>query len=151
MKRKRPSTDNTHVAPVAECNPDTEVTFQSLGLDARLLQGIAKLGFAHPTAVQAKAVPLALDGKDILARAKTGSGKTAAYLLPVLQNVLRRKEGGNIGDIVGPSALLLVPTRELAHQTHKMTEQLAAYCGKLVRAVNIAQNVSGQVWQYVVP
>ena len=128
MKRKRSSTDNTHISPVAECNPDIEVTFQSLGLDTRLLQGIAKLGFAHPTAVQAKAVPLALDGKDILARAKTGSGKTAAYLLPILQNVLRRKEGGNGGDIVGPSALLLVPTRELAYQAHKMTEQLAAYC-----------------------
>ena len=45
---------------------DTEATFESLGLDARLLQGVAKLGFAHPTLVQAKAIPLALEGKDIL-------------------------------------------------------------------------------------
>ena len=149
MKRKRSSTDDTPTVPETECSLDEGVTFQSLGLDTRLLQGIAKLGFAHPTAVQAKAIPLALEGKDILARAKTGSGKTAAYLLPVLQSILRRKEGGDGGNIAGPSVLLLVPTRELAHQVHKMTERLAAYCGKLVKAVNIAQNVSGQVWQYV--
>ena len=153
MKRKRSSTDNTPTAPEAECSPDEEATFKSLGLDTRILQGIAKLGFAHPTAVQAKAVPLALEGRDILARAKTGSGKTAAYLLPVLQSILRRKEsgggggGGGGGNAVGPSALLLVPTRELAHQVHRVAERLAAYCGKLVRAVNIAQNVSEQVWQ----
>ena len=76
----------------AESLVDADSTFSSLGLDARLLQGVAKLGFAHPTLVQAKAIPLALEGKDILARAKTGSGKTAAYLLPVLQSVLKSKE-----------------------------------------------------------
>lgn len=58
---------------------DTEATFESLGLDARLLQGVAKLGFAHPTLVQAKAIPLALEGKDIL-----GTPSTTATPSPLL-------------------------------------------------------------------
>ena len=58
-------------APAAAVQEGAEVTFQSLGLDARLLQGIAKLGFSHPTAVQAKAIALALEGKDILGRLTT--------------------------------------------------------------------------------
>ncbi|KAF8423587.1 ATP-dependent RNA helicase-like protein dbp9 [Tirmania nivea] len=150
VKRKHHDTDNPP-ALAAESQLDQETTFASLGLDTRLLQGIAKLGFAHPTAVQAKAVPLALEGKDILARAKTGSGKTAAYLLPVLQSILKRKESweseGEDGWLKGPSALVLVPTRELADQVCKTVEKLCAYCGKVVRAVNLAQNVSEQVQQ----
>jgi ATP-dependent RNA helicase DDX56/DBP9 len=71
---------------------DTEATFASFDLDARLVRALAKLKFTSPTLVQAKAIPLALKGVDILARARTGSGKTAAYSLPVIQNVLQLKE-----------------------------------------------------------
>lgn len=128
-----------------EDSDDSEPTFPSLGLDPRLLQAIAKLGFAQPTPVQAKAIPLALEGKDILARAKTGSGKTAAYLLPVMQSILNKKDSDSPPS--GPSALILVPTRELADQVFKMVEKLAAHCGKALRHVNLAQNVSEQVQQ----
>lgn len=145
VKRKHPDTD-APPAQAADSELDHDTTFASLGLDTRLLQGIAKLGFSHPTAVQAKAIPLSLEGKDILARAKTGSGKTAAYLLPVLQSILRRKDGEG-EEVKGPSALVLVPTRELADQVCKAVEKLAVYCGKAIRAVNIAQNVSEQVQQ----
>ncbi|TKA51473.1 ATP-dependent RNA helicase dbp9, partial [Cryomyces minteri] len=69
--------------------------FQDLGLDARILQGIAREKFSTPTPVQGKAIPLALEGKDVLARSKTGSGKTAAYVLPILQSVLKRKADPN--------------------------------------------------------
>lgn len=65
MKRKHDQGDET-AAPVDESVVDLEASFSNLGLDARLLQGIAKLNFAHPTLVQAKAIPLALEGKDIL-------------------------------------------------------------------------------------
>ena len=68
--------------------------FGALGLDARLLQAVAKQNFSTPTAVQAKAIPLALAGIDILARSQTGSGKTAAYVLPILQSILHRKAVG---------------------------------------------------------
>ena len=146
MKRKQ---DTTEAAPPqAESSiVDSTTTFASLDLDARLQQAIAKLGFNHPTLVQAKAIPLALEGKDILARAKTGSGKTAAYLLPILQCILKAKEAAP--DVKVTRALILVPTKELAEQVTKMTERLAEFCKKVVKTVNIAQNVSEQVQRFV--
>lgn len=68
---------------------EEKLTFSSFSniLDARILRALADLGFAHPTLVQARAIPLALEGKDILARAKTGSGKTAAYCTPIIQKI----------------------------------------------------------------
>ncbi|KAI8137067.1 P-loop containing nucleoside triphosphate hydrolase protein, partial [Fennellomyces sp. T-0311] len=85
-------------------------TFASFDLDPRLSRAVAQLEFSHPTLVQAKAIPLALAGKDILARARTGSGKTAAFALPIVQKLLQSP---------GIKALILVPTRELAQQVTK--------------------------------
>lgn len=72
---------------------DSKATFASFGhiLDARILRALADMGFARPTLVQSKAIPLALENRDILARARTGSGKTAAYCIPVVQKVLNAK------------------------------------------------------------
>ena len=90
MKRKLDANDVP--VPAKEVGGSKEEsTFAGLGLDPRLLQGIAKQNFKTPTLVQSKAIPLALDGRDVLARAKTGSGKTAAYLLPILHSILKRK------------------------------------------------------------
>lgn len=91
MKRKLDVNDVP--VPATEVDDKQEdVTFAGLGLDFRLLQGITKQNFQKPTLVQSKAIPLALEGRDVLARAKTGSGKTAAYLLPILNSVLKRKQ-----------------------------------------------------------
>lgn len=60
-------------------------------LDARILRALANMGFAHPTLIQAKSIPLALENRDILARARTGSGKTAAYCIPLVQKILNAK------------------------------------------------------------
>jgi len=60
-------------------------------LDARILRALADMGFAHPTLIQAKSIPLALENRDILARARTGSGKTAAYCVPLVQKILNVK------------------------------------------------------------
>lgn len=72
---------------------DDELTFASFShlLDSRLLRALADLGFVRPTLVQSKAIPLAFEGRDILARARTGSGKTAAYCLPVVQKIISVK------------------------------------------------------------
>lgn len=91
MKRKLDANDVPVPAEESDIIKDN-ATFASLGLDARLLQGIAKQNFQSPTLVQSKSIPLTLEGRDILARAKTGSGKTAAYLLPILHSILKRKE-----------------------------------------------------------
>jgi ATP-dependent RNA helicase DDX56/DBP9 len=91
MKRKLDANDVP--APIAdEVEQKRDATFAGLGLDSRLLQAIAKQNFKSPTLVQSKAIPLVLEGRDVLARAKTGSGKTAAYLLPILHSILKRKQ-----------------------------------------------------------
>ncbi|XP_029820830.1 probable ATP-dependent RNA helicase DDX56 [Manacus vitellinus] len=71
--------------------------FEHMGLDPRLLRAVAELGWATPTAIQAQAIPLALEGRDLLARARTGSGKTGAYGLPLLHKLLSIKERAGKG------------------------------------------------------
>ncbi|KAF3118416.1 ATP-dependent DNA/RNA helicase [Orbilia oligospora] len=133
-------------------------SFTSLPLDPRLLQAIATLNYSTPTPVQQSVIPPALEGKDILARAKTGSGKTAAYLLPILHRILQSQqdvnnvnsndgEGGSGGSAATTEALILVPTRELADQVYKVIEQYTTFCGKQITAVNIARNISDSIQQ----
>jgi ATP-dependent RNA helicase RhlE len=83
--------------------------FTKLNLHPSLLSGIKELGFTRPTPVQAEAIPPALEGKDVLACAMTGSGKTIAFLLPILQKLISKPRGTT-------RALILTPTRELAAQ-----------------------------------
>ena len=94
--------------------------FQTSGLDASLLRGIADFGFERPTPIQAKAIPPGLAGRDLLAAAMTGSGKTAAFLLPILQHLLSRPRGAT-------RALVLTPPRELAAQILEHFEGLARH------------------------
>ena len=91
--------------------------WDALGLDPRLLRALTKKRYRAPTPVQSRAIPLVLEGKDVVARAHTGSGKTAAYLLPAIHKIMQSGEAG--GDALNPRALVLVPTRELAHQVKK--------------------------------
>jgi ATP-dependent RNA helicase RhlE len=93
------------------------MAFSSLGLDKVLLRAIADQGYAAPTPIQSQAIPAVLAGRDLLAAAQTGTGKTAAFTLPLLQRLLdigRAQERPQPGR--APRALVLVPTRELAAQ-----------------------------------
>nr|ASF90258.1 hypothetical protein SPAR04460 [Bartheletia paradoxa] len=125
------------------------VSFSSFSniLDARLLRALATMGFANATLVQAKAIPLALEGKDILARARTGSGKTASYCLPVVQKILSAKQSLELSDPTRQTtrALMLVPTRELAEQVAATLRSILEYCEKEVIVANIAGNQSLQL------
>ena len=96
--------------------------FEELFLDARLLRAIGKLGFKEPTEIQSKLLPEAVNGYDIIGSAPTGSGKTVAYMLPVLQGLLATH-----GKKVWPKALILVPTRELGNQVRKVIEALSEF------------------------
>ncbi|MEF1229177.1 DEAD/DEAH box helicase, partial [Vibrio fortis] len=94
---------------------DTNQTFEQLGLSEQLLSTLQTLNFTTPTSVQEQAIPLVLEGKDVLAGAQTGTGKTAAFGLPIIQRLLASQD--NV--IPNPKlvrALVLVPTRELAQQ-----------------------------------
>jgi ATP-dependent RNA helicase RhlE len=94
--------------------------FSPFGLHADLLRSLRTLGFEHPTPVQREVIPRALDGRDILASAMTGSGKTAAFALPVLHRLGGRPRGTT-------RALILTPTRELAAQIDEHIRALAAH------------------------
>ena len=85
---------NTPSAQYLDTDQGSFASFgETTGLDRRLLKAIARAGYVYPTLVQSQAIPLALAGKDLLIRARTGSGKTAAYALAVLQKLLSRKQG----------------------------------------------------------
>ncbi|KAF2204023.1 DEAD-domain-containing protein [Delitschia confertaspora ATCC 74209] len=132
MKRKLNQND------IPEVVSAPETTFSNLGLDGRILRSIRDQKWTSPTGVQAKAIPFALEGKDILARSGTGTGKTAAYLLPILQKTLQRKQRQI-------STLILVPTKELALQVTKLAQALAIHCGEEIRVQNIAGKESDVV------
>ncbi|KAJ9366139.1 hypothetical protein DTO282E5_9174 [Paecilomyces variotii] len=142
MKRKLDAND-VPSPEVAEGDSNKKADFEKLNLDPRLRQALIKEKFTKPTLVQAEAIPLALEGKDILARAKTGSGKTAAYVLPILQTILQKKS--NDPSLKATSALILVPTRELSEQVQHVVTKFTSFCGKDVRSVNLAQKVSDAV------
>jgi superfamily II DNA/RNA helicase len=98
--------------------------FAQFALHERLLKAVAELHFVEPTAVQAAAIPAALQGRDLRVIAQTGSGKTAAFVLPLLNRLLG---DGNARARLSVRALILLPTRELAQQTLKEVERFARY------------------------
>ena len=106
----------------------TDVSFATLGLEAALLQGVKEAGFEFCTPIQAGALPIALDGRDVEGQAQTGTGKTAAFLLATMNHLLRRhpREDHRDGN---PRALIVAPTRELAVQIHRDAEVLGRHAG----------------------
>ncbi len=133
-----------------------EITFAELGLNEQILAGVATLGFNAPTPVQAAAIPAVLAGKDVVASAQTGTGKTAAFVLPTLQRIAVEKPGGvekpnaekpsasakpnaaagrgaKRGDDkrnAYPRALIITPTRELAAQIDAVAKSVCASTGQ---------------------
>nr|XP_044988398.1 ATP-dependent RNA helicase DDX54 [Jaculus jaculus] len=128
------------VFPAPECTSDVEPDtremvraqnkkkkksggFQSMGLSYPVFKGIMKKGYKVPTPIQRKTIPVILDGKDVVAMARTGSGKTACFLLPMFERLKARSAQ------TGARALILSPTRELALQTMKFTKELGKFTG----------------------
>ncbi len=122
-------------------NKDLSPGFTSLGLEAQLLSTLKTLGYEEPTPIQQEAIPPLLAGRDLLGRAATGTGKTAAFTLPLLQRLAHSTRQQN------PFALILVPTRELAIQVSEAVHRygkeqgiaiLAIYGGQAIRPQLIA-------------
>src|SRR5688572_26452960 len=96
------------------------MTFSAFSLDSRLLRGVEELGYTEPTPIQQDAIPPGLAGKDLLACAMTGSGKTAAFVLPILQRLVAAPRRAT-------RALILTPTRELCAQIHVSVRKLGRH------------------------
>ncbi|XP_030538986.1 DEAD-box ATP-dependent RNA helicase 16 [Rhodamnia argentea] len=113
---------------------EEERSFEEIGLDPRLVRALSKKGVEKPTPIQQVAIPLILEGKDVVARAKTGSGKTFAYLLPLLQKLFSNSGSRSK---VAPSAFILVPTRELSQQVRTEVLSLIQLCRVQLKAVEL--------------
>src|SRR5437868_7282188 len=128
------------MTPRHAAEPDTTTMpvpnagFAQLGLNPRLLDALTRLGYEEPTPVQREAIPPLLAGKDLLGQAATGTGKTAAFTLPMLQRIAHSTKQR-------PAALVLVPTRELAIQVGEAVQRygkelktsvLAVYGGQAI-------------------
>jgi len=109
------------------------VNFEQFSLDSRLNAGIKGVGYTTPTPIQQQAIPVVLKGRDVLGLAQTGTGKTAAFALPILQRLTR-------GPLRRVRALIVAPTRELAEQIHEMTVDLGRHTK--VRSVTVYGGVS---------
>jgi len=112
-------------------------TFREFDLAADILQAVEVMGFNVPTPVQAQAIPIIRNGKDLIACAQTGTGKTAAYIIPVMDHIVRDK-------LKGISTVILAPTRELAMQIDQQVEGLGYFANISSRAIYGGGN--GMAW-----
>jgi ATP-dependent RNA helicase DDX27 len=108
--------------PAKGAKPVVSTSFQGMSLSRPILRGLAAVGFSKPTPIQAKAIPVALLGKDVVGGAVTGSGKTAAFIVPILERLLYRPKKVSTSRVV-----ILMPTRELAIQCHSVATKLASH------------------------
>ena len=110
------------------------MSFEQFRLDQRVVSGIKSVGYTNPTPIQQRAIPIALEGRDLLGLAQTGTGKTAAFILPILHRLSGEAASRKV------RALIVVPTRELAEQIHQATIALGKNTS--VRSVSIYGGVS---------
>ncbi|MBI4149960.1 DEAD/DEAH box helicase [Candidatus Woesearchaeota archaeon] len=115
---------------------NTTIEFKDLHVSEPILMALNEIGFQNPTDIQVEAIPLAKQGNDVLAQSKTGTGKTAAFGIPILE----RLEPGK-------HALILTPTRELAVQVCMELKKFSKYTGKKITAVYGGESIDRQIWE----
>lgn len=114
------------------------MTFDDFGFDYDLMDSLDTMGYKQPTPIQLQAIPLILNDRDLIACAQTGTGKTAAYVLPIIDKILRTK-------YKGINTLILAPTRELAQQIDQQIEGFSYYTG--VSSIPIYGGGDGAIWE----
>ena len=130
----------SHIVVAMESNPlESEAGFAGLGLRAELLRALTALGYEEPTPIQQESIPPLVAGKDLVGQAATGTGKTAAFALPVLQGLIAGRRDA------GPAALVLVPTRELAEQVSQAVHRYGRDLGVRVLPVYGGQPIGRQL------
>ncbi len=113
------------------------MNFLDFGFDSTVNEGLNAMGYKEPTPIQAEAIPVIMRRKDLIACAQTGTGKTAAYLLPILHNILHDKQRHL-------NTLIIAPTRELAQQIDQQVEGLAYFTG--ISSLPVYGGGDGQTW-----
>ncbi|TRY98961.1 hypothetical protein DNTS_001232 [Danionella cerebrum] len=129
---------NLKVSGAAAPKPAT--SFAHFGFDEQLMHQIRKSEYTQPTPIQCQGVPIALSGRDIIGIAKTGSGKTAAFIWPILVHIMDQKE---LQDGDGPIAVIVCPTRELCQQIHAECKRF----GKAYGLRSVAVYGGGSMWE----
>ncbi len=125
---KANDSEEDHLTPCFE--------FDQLGLDVHILQGIREQGFQKPTLIQARSLPFSLQGNDILGKAQTGTGKTAAFLLTVFQRLMGKPQPEKVPrGPAHPLCLIMAPTRELAIQIEEDAQKLGQFTGMHATAI----------------
>jgi len=135
MRGERADTAENNRRAISDTKKDYFVNFNTFSFNPQINAGIDRAGFDSPTPIQAKTILPILEGRDVIGLAQTGTGKTAAFVLPILQKLMRGPRGK-------PHALILAPTRELAEQTHTVFKQLGVKTG--LRFLSIYGGVSAK-------
>lgn len=130
---------NAFFAPVSKtADAPLKGSFHSMSLSRPILKGLAEIGFSSPTPIQAKTIPVALAGKDVVGGAVTGSGKTAAFVIPILERLMYRPKKTATTRVV-----ILTPTRELALQCFNVAKKLASFTditfGQAIGGLNLRE------------
>ena len=117
----------------------SDVSFEAMELTDEMMKALERAGYESPSPVQAGVIPPALDGQDVMGQAQTGTGKTAAFTIPILEQLAPREEISSV------QALVLVPTRELAVQVRNEFEKLAYYMDFKTAAIYGGHSIKKQI------
>lgn len=133
-----PKASPKHSADSEDSEEEEVLNFNEMGIDDRILMAVLKQGWLEPTPIQETAIPLILAGRDILAKARTGSGKTGAYTIPLLHKILTMKKLKASTQVT--SALVLTPSRELCNQAYNNLVDLMVYCQREISIVDLTSS-----------
>ena len=151
-KNFKPNSENNEKIENKKLNEDQEkdleemedegdeeiVHFSEMGIDDRILMAVLQLGWLEPTPIQETAIPLILEGRDVLAKARTGSGKTGAYAIPLIHKILIAKKSKSSKQSI--NTLILTPSRELCSQAFKNLQELIVYCQREITIVDLSSS-----------
>lgn len=126
--------EDARAAETSEGTDSTDLSFDKLGLPSDILEAVKKVGFETPSPIQARTIPALLEGRDVVGLAQTGTGKTAAFALPILSRINKSNRS--------PQALVLAPTRELALQVADAFQEFADHVG----GINVLPIYGGQAY-----
>jgi ATP-dependent RNA helicase DDX56/DBP9 len=118
---------------------------RDFGLDKRLVKALSKMGFIYPTPVQAQCIPVAMQGRDVLVKSRTGSGKTAAFSLPLLHKILLSKSSTASAGPAAIRGVILAPTKELCRQIERHINELIYYCKDQISVFSLSDDNSAAV------